>query len=123
MLSPPNELFAIVLFVKVPEHIWVYCLIMGGSTLAGQIIMWPYVLRKVSFTKPTISGVIKHFKPNLILFLPSIAISLYQVMDKIEKQVKRHLSKIRSHRPENLKNENMLMSDEKEEAINLIKAY
>jgi len=40
-----------------------------------------------------------------------------QVMDKIEKQVKRHLSKIRSHRPENLKNENMLISDEKEEAI------
>jgi len=28
-----------------------------------------------------------------------------QVMDKIEKQVKRHLSKIRSHRPENLRDE------------------
>ncbi|MBN1276604.1 MAG: ribosome-associated translation inhibitor RaiA [Deltaproteobacteria bacterium] len=39
-----------------------------------------------------------------------------QVMDKIEKQVKRHLSKIRSHRPENIKNENISMSDEVEEA-------
>ncbi len=37
-----------------------------------------------------------------------------QVMDKIEKQVKRHLSKIRDHRSENLKGEEEAMSEESE---------
>lgn len=38
-----------------------------------------------------------------------------QVMDKIEKQVKRHLSKIRSRRPETLKNEQGTIGDEVDE--------
>jgi putative sigma-54 modulation protein len=42
-----------------------------------------------------------------------------QVMDKIEKQVKRHLSKIRDHRSENLKSEDKSMSAEAEEAAEL----
>ncbi len=41
-----------------------------------------------------------------------------QVMDKIEKQLKRHLSKIRSHRPENLRAED-LSEGEDEEASDL----
>ncbi len=39
-----------------------------------------------------------------------------QVMDKIEKQIKRHLSKIRSHRPESQKGENRLETEEADEA-------
>ena len=42
-----------------------------------------------------------------------------QVMDKIEKQVKRHLSKIRSHRLENLKTEDRSMSDGSDDAMTL----
>ena len=38
-----------------------------------------------------------------------------QVMDKIEKQVKRHLSKIRTRRSENIKNEQGPVSDEMDE--------
>ena len=39
-----------------------------------------------------------------------------QVMDKIEKQVKKHLSKIRKRRVENVKGEGSLASEESEEA-------
>ena len=39
-----------------------------------------------------------------------------QVMDKIEKQVKRHLSKIRSHRSENLKEERSVKEEVEETA-------
>ena len=44
-----------------------------------------------------------------------------QVMDKIEKQVKRHLSKIRDHRSENLRGEDKTMSEvaEADEAVEL----
>ena len=40
-----------------------------------------------------------------------------QVMDKIEKQVKRHISKTRNRRSENLKNEPASLADEKEESL------
>ncbi|NQU13845.1 MAG: ribosome-associated translation inhibitor RaiA [Desulfobacteraceae bacterium] len=39
-----------------------------------------------------------------------------QVMDKIEKQVKRHLSKIRNHRPENPKIEDRLETEEADDS-------
>jgi len=39
-----------------------------------------------------------------------------QVMGKIEKQVKRHLSKIKSHRPENLKSKDGSVNEDAEEA-------
>jgi len=42
-----------------------------------------------------------------------------QVMDKIEKQVRRHLSKIRSRRSENLKSEHGLEGDEIDDAAAL----
>jgi O-antigen/teichoic acid export membrane protein len=35
------------------------------------------------FTIPDFSGVKSHVKPNLILFLPTIAVSIYRTMDKI----------------------------------------
>lgn len=43
-----------------------------------------------------------------------------QVMDKIEKQVKRYRSKIRTRRPENRKNEGSLSIEEDEEIINQV---
>ncbi|MBQ2358894.1 MAG: oligosaccharide flippase family protein, partial [Ruminococcus sp.] len=39
--------------------------------------------RYVDFIKPTWPQIAKHFKPNLVLFVPVIAISLYKTMDKI----------------------------------------
>ena len=42
-----------------------------------------------------------------------------QVMDKIEKQVRRHLSKIRTRRSENLKSEHGLEGDEIDDAASL----
>jgi putative sigma-54 modulation protein len=42
-----------------------------------------------------------------------------QVMDKLEKQVKRHLEKIRTHRLESIKGEDRLASEEAEEATAL----
>ncbi len=42
-----------------------------------------------------------------------------QVMDKIEKQVKRHLSKIRNHRAENLRKEDETHNEEADETATL----
>lgn len=74
---------AILIFVKKPQDLWIYTFIMGGSTLIGQIIVWPFLKNRINFVRPTSKEVLVHLKPNLILFIPSIAISVFQIMDKI----------------------------------------
>lgn len=70
-------------FVKDQKDVYVYGLIMGASFLLSQIAVWPFVKKYTHFVKPTISEILNHIKPNLILFLPVIAVSLYKSMDKI----------------------------------------
>ena len=75
--------FCILLFVKDSSDLWIYTLIMGGSTLLGQLITWTFLKGRVKIIKPKYSEIIVHLKPNLVLFIPSIAISIFQIMDKI----------------------------------------
>lgn len=70
-------------FVHQPEHLLRYMGIMVGSTLLSQLALWPYLFRMVTFTRPRAADVWQHFKPNLILFIPVVAISIYTIMDKI----------------------------------------
>ena len=60
-----------------------YCLLMSVSTLVSAAALWPHVLRRVPPLRPTISGVLRHVRPNLLLFVPVVAVSLYTVLDKV----------------------------------------
>ncbi len=73
----------IFIFVKTSQDTYVYILILSLSTLVSQMFLWPYLKRFVDFKIPPIKNVVGHFKPNLILFLPVIAVSLYRMMDKV----------------------------------------
>lgn len=70
-------------FVRGPEDLWLYCLAISGSLAANQVLLWPLVRRYVVFVRPRWREVVRHFKPNFVLFIPVIAISLYTSMDKI----------------------------------------
>ncbi|WP_022778694.1 oligosaccharide flippase family protein [Butyrivibrio sp. AE3009] len=70
-------------FVKNSDDVWKYSLIYCSSFFFRQLISLPIVMRKVHFIKPTVSGVLSHIKSNMILFLPTIAVSIYKTMDKI----------------------------------------
>lgn len=74
---------AIFVFVKCAADIWKYTLIIAEGTLASQLIVWPFVLSEVKLSKPSWHGVVSRIKPNLLLFVPVVAISLYTVMDKL----------------------------------------
>lgn len=76
-------LVLILVFVKTKNDVWIYTLILSSSTLLSQLIMWPFLIKKIKFTKINFKDILKHFKPCLILFMPVIAVSLYRVMDKI----------------------------------------
>lgn len=71
------------ILVKSKSDVWIYTALMAGSMLLSCMLLWPFVPKWVNFVKVTPSEILEHLKPNLILFLPVIAISLYNKMDKI----------------------------------------
>lgn len=73
----------IFLFVKNRDDLWKYILIMSGSFLLTQVSLWPFLRRYIDWTKVSPSDCFKHVKPTLVLFIPVIAVSLYNVMDKL----------------------------------------
>lgn len=77
------NILLIIIFIKEPTDIWKYALIIGMVTTLSNIILWLYLKRFVDWYKPTFSEFIPHIKPELILFIPVIAVSLYKVMDRI----------------------------------------
>lgn len=73
----------IFLFIHTPNDQYLYILIMVVSTLLSQICLWPYLKRYIHFVKPSWKDICSHVKPNLKLFIPVIAASLYNMMDKV----------------------------------------
>ena len=78
-------LSAVLIFVLVKDSsdLWKYTLLIAGSTLISQIVIWPFLLKSINRVKPSSVGVKRHIKPNIKLFLPVIAVSLYRLMDKL----------------------------------------
>lgn len=76
-------LISIFTFVKSPNDIYLYTFIMAGSTLLGQLITWPFLLKQVNFVRPSLGKIKKHMKPIIILFFPVLAVSIFSFLDKI----------------------------------------
>ena len=60
-----------------------YLALMSVSLLASVAVLWPFVLREMKPYLPKLDEVLSHLKPNLVLFIPVVAISLYTVLDKV----------------------------------------
>lgn len=76
------SLILIFLLVKDRNDIWIYTIILSGSTLLSQMILWPFLRKYITNVPIRISNVKKHFIPCLKLFLPVIAVAIYKIMDK-----------------------------------------
>lgn len=70
-------------FVNGEYALIIYCILISGGFLISAISLWPFVYGRIQFVKPALPDVMSHLKPNLVLFVPVIAISLYTVFDKI----------------------------------------
>lgn len=73
----------IFLFVKKQGDVWIYVLINTLSLLLGQLCLWPFLLKQVYWVKPNIKKICNHLQPNLVLFVSVVAVSFYNLMDKI----------------------------------------
>lgn len=74
---------SILLFVKCPDDLLLYIIIMSGGTLLSQFLIFTQVRKVVDFVKPSWKDVFSHLLPNFVLFLPEITSSLYNSMDKL----------------------------------------
>lgn len=76
------SIISIFIFVKEKNDLTIYILIVTLSTLLGTASMWIYLpkyIKKVSLKKIKLK---KHFKETLVYFIPTIATSIYTVLDK-----------------------------------------
>lgn len=78
-----SSIIAIFIFVKSAKDVYIYCFIVSMSFFLSQLLLWPFLVKLVDYVKPTLAEVKKHIKPNLMLFITVLAVSLFKVMDKI----------------------------------------
>ncbi len=73
----------IFLFIHKPSNLWLYILIVSGSGIFGNLSLWPYLIksvRRIPFKQLHFS---RHLKPAVILFIPTVSIQLYIMINKI----------------------------------------
>lgn len=70
-----------ILLVKKPEDVWLYALINNLSSIIGSFTLYPFLKKYIN--KPNIKNIhpFKDFKNIIKLFIPTIAISIYTVLD------------------------------------------
>ena len=74
---------AVFYFVQDTGDLDIYTFIMAFGILCSQIALWPFLFKIISFEKIYLSDVIGRIRPNLVLFVPVVAISLYNILNKI----------------------------------------
>lgn len=77
------SLIGIFVLVNDKSDLWLYSLIISGSMFAGYVSVFPFLKKYVHFIKPTWKSIQQHIRPNLLLFIPVIAVGIFNVMDKI----------------------------------------
>lgn len=75
-------LILIFLLVKTEKDTWIYALCLSGSIVFSNLIMWPSLIGKLKFVKPNELKLLRHLKPSFLIFLPTLAVTIYSVFDK-----------------------------------------
>lgn len=76
------EVIAIFTLVKDSDDLPIYCLIMGGGMLVGNMSLWLNLRKYVDRVSLKSLHPFVHLKGTLVFFLPSIATTMYTVLDK-----------------------------------------
>lgn len=75
-------LIAVFVFVREENDVWIYTLCLSIITVFSNLIMWPGVIKSVYFIKLKDLNLKKHVKPTIMIFLPTLAVTVYSVFDK-----------------------------------------
>lgn len=83
MIIKLATVLAVFVFVKTRNDVYIYTAIYAVSMLVSQLILWTLIWKIVDIKRVGVRDILPHIRPNLLLFVPVIAISLYKFMDKI----------------------------------------
>lgn len=81
-LSKIATMVLIFIFVKTRDDLWIYVLINSVGLLAGNLTMWLFLFRVVGRYKIKFANMKGHFKETFVFFIPTIATTIYTVLDK-----------------------------------------
>ena len=74
---------AILYFVRDAGDTWAYVAAISGAYMLNSLLLWPFVCRHVDWYRPSINAALSRLAPNITLFVPVLAVSLYTLMDKV----------------------------------------
>ena len=63
------------IFVKTKSDIYIYTIILVISNFISNIVLWPFIFKRIKKVKISFKDIFKHLKPCIILFIPVIAVS------------------------------------------------
>lgn len=69
--------------VKHESQVWLYSLILGGTQLIGQIIMWLDIPKEIKFLRPKKEALKEHLVFAIKLFTPQVAGTFYLMLDRV----------------------------------------
>ncbi len=69
--------------VREEDDLIIYVMITVVSYLLTQLSIWPFLKGRIRLVKPGWKEIKRHIAPNLILFIPVLGVSLYNMMDKV----------------------------------------
>ena len=72
----------IFIFVKSPEDLYKYMILVAGSNLLGNLTLWLYLPKYLQKIKFKTIRIVKHIKSTIGLFIPQIATQIYTVLDR-----------------------------------------
>ena len=73
---------SIFVFVRESRHVVAYVFILAFSNVLSNLAIWIKLPSAIERVKITWSDVKAHIKPNILLFIPALAASVYHIMDK-----------------------------------------
>ncbi len=76
-------MFFIFAFVHTENDTWAYVFAISAPYFLNALLVWPFIKHYVDYAQPTWQKMFRHLKPNLLLFIPVIATSLYTLLDKV----------------------------------------
>lgn len=68
--------------IKDDSDVITYICILGISTLIGNFTLWPYLTKIIIRVKLRELSLKRHIKPSVYLFIPQVALQVYQVLNK-----------------------------------------
>ncbi|MFD0898405.1 oligosaccharide flippase family protein [Loigolactobacillus binensis] len=72
----------IFLLVHKPSDLWLYIAIISASSIAGNVVLWPYLRQSVQKVALNKLHIWRHIGPAFVLFIPTVSMQLYIMVNK-----------------------------------------